>query len=296
MFKFITHRGLLLNLLVALLVGVGLILVALYSLNYFTDHDKVKKVPSTIGKKTEDAIKLIESNGFTVEVLDSLYLEAQPKNTVLKQSPEPDAVVKNGRTIYLTINRSQPPIVEFPNMVGFSKRNAIMYLNTLGLKMGDTTFKPDIAKDAVLEQWYKGQPLKPGTKLFMGSTIDFVLGAGLGDKEMVVPDLAGMTYGEAKSYLNSRNINIGSTPSIGGKITDTANAYIAKQDPEPTSFMNDGSVVSNFIRPGQLITLWLSAKKISRSGVDSVLGIKRPTADDFKKKDDKSDKENKDNL
>jgi eukaryotic-like serine/threonine-protein kinase len=296
MFKFITHRGLLLNLLVALLVGVGLILVALYSLNYFTDHDKVKKVPSTIGKKTEDAIKLIESNGFTVEVLDSLYLEAQPKNTVLKQSPEPDAVVKNGRTIYLTINRTQPPIVEFPNMVGFSKRNAIMYLNTLGLKMGDTTFKPDIAKDAVLEQWYKGQPLKPGTKLFMGSTIDFVLGAGLGDKEMVVPDLAGMTYGEAKSYLNSRNINIGSTPSIGGKITDTANAYIAKQDPEPTSFMNDGSVVSNFIRPGQLITLWLSAKKISRSGVDSVLGIKRPTADDFKKKDDKSDKENKDNL
>ncbi len=295
MFKFITHRGLLVNFLVAFILGIGLIFLALYSLDYFTGHDKVKKVPSTIGKTTEEAKKLIEANGFVVEVLDSLYLEAQPKNTVLKQSPEPDAVVKNGRTIFLTINRTQPPIVEFPNMVGFSKRNAIMYLNTLGLKMGDTTFKPDIAKDAVLEQWYKGQPLKPGTKLFMGSTIDFVLGAGLGDREMAVPDLVGMTFTEAKSSLSSRNINVGSTPSIGGRITDTANAFIAKQDPEPTSFMNDGSLATNFIRPGQLITLWLSAKKVNRSEVDSSLGIKRPTADDFKKKEDKSDKDKKDN-
>jgi eukaryotic-like serine/threonine-protein kinase len=178
MLSFITKRGIGFNLLIAGLLAAILILITLYSLRYFTGHNEETKVPSVIGLQTDDAKRILVNNGFTVEILDSIYSEDGIKNTVTKQSPEANALVKEGRTMYLTVNRMQPPIVEFPNMVGFSKRNAFMYLEKLGLKIGDTTFKVNFAKNSILEQWYQGKPLVSGTKLFMGSKIDLVIASG----------------------------------------------------------------------------------------------------------------------
>jgi beta-lactam-binding protein with PASTA domain len=98
---------------------------------------------------------------------------------VIKQSPEADAVVKAGRTVYLTVNRAIAPEVEMPSLIGFSIKSAQMMLQSLNLKLGDTSYKPDIARNAVLEQLYNGNIIKQGTKIPMGSTIDFVLGSEL---------------------------------------------------------------------------------------------------------------------
>ncbi len=151
----------------------------------------MKKYHHIVGKNVDEARRILENNGFEVEIQDSIYIDSIPKLAVIKQSPDADATVKVNRTIYLTLNRAQPPLVEMPNLVGFSLRNAQMYLENLGLHLGDTTFRPDIAKNAVLEQIYNGQPVKAGTKIFMGSTISFVLGNGVSDLDMAVPDLMG---------------------------------------------------------------------------------------------------------
>ena len=76
------------------------------------------------------------------------------KRSVLKQVPEGDELVKINRTVYLTINRHVPPMVEMPNIVGFSFRNAEMALKNMGLRIGDTTYVTDFAKNSVLEQHY----------------------------------------------------------------------------------------------------------------------------------------------
>ena len=274
-FKFLTRQHFLVNLLAAVLFVAALILFFLWSLGFITKHGAFEKVPSVAGKSLTEATKILEAKGFRIEVQDSLYVDGTAPFAILRQSPEADMLVKTNRTIYLTINRSQPPLVEMPNMVGFSFRNAEMYLKQLGLKLGDTTRKPDIAKDAVLSQMYNGQEIKAGTQIFMGSTVSFVLGSGLGDDEFDVPNIVGMKYAEAVLALRAMNLNPGSVIADGVK--DTLNGYVYKQIPAITTTvrnLNDTTQTytqKNKIREGQSIDLFIGLNKVELPPVDSTV-------------------------
>lgn len=256
MFKFITTKPLWVNLLVVIMLVTLLVLVFFGSLDYITKHGEYEKVPSILGKNVDEARRILESKGFEVQIQDSLFIDTLARLAVIKQSPGAEATVKVNRTIYLTINRAQPPLVEMPNLVGFSLRNAEMYLENLGLHLGDTTFRPDIAKNAVLEQMYSGQPVQAGTKIYMGSTIDFVLGNGIGDLDVAVPNLMGETFSSAKSVMRSMDINF--TPVFDADVTDSANAYVTRQSPPKVTSLANGERRYNRIKPGQNIDIWLS--------------------------------------
>jgi beta-lactam-binding protein with PASTA domain len=232
-----------------------LIVVFFGSLDFMTKHGAYEKVPTVVGKNVEAARKILEDKGFEVEIQDSLYIDTLPKLAVIKQTPEGEATVKVNRTIYLTVNRAQPPLVEMPNLVGFSIRNAEMYLENLGLHLGDTTFRPDIAKNAVLEQLYNGEPIKAGTKIYMGSAIGFVLGDGIGNTELSVPNLVGKRYSEASAILKGMGVNI--TPVFSIDVRDSANAYVTRQDPTQYNEPVPGEKQYNRIKPGQSLNIWL---------------------------------------
>lgn len=262
MFKFLTQRPLWVNILVAVAILTLLILVFFGSLDYLTKHNKYEKVPDVIGQNIDAARKLLENKGFEVEVQDSIYIDTFPKLAVVKQTPESNASVKVNRTIYLTVNRAQPPMVQMPNLVGFSLRNAQMYLENLGLHLGDTTYRPDIAKNAILEQLYEGKPIAAGTKIFMGSTISFVIGNGIGDQQISVPDLIGKKYSQVKSILRGLDVNM--TPVFDPDVTDTANSYVTRQNPTKYAPSADGEKHYNTIKPGQNMDIWFSVRPLAR--------------------------------
>ena len=252
--KFITHRPLWLNIIAGILLGTGLFAVMLLSLNWITHHNKFKTVPSVTGKNYTDASRLLEKAGFDVEIQDSLYSDTTKPMMVLKQVPESDAVVKINRTVYLTISRAVPPMVEMPNLVGYSFRNAEMVLKNLNMRIGDTTFRPDFAKYSVLEQRYSGTVITPGTKVRMGSSISLVLGDGVGEREFAVPDIIGMRFGDAKQMLESSGLGFG---VVMGDITDTLNSFIYWQN--PGRFDDDKKL--QHIRSGQLMDVKLQLEK-----------------------------------
>ena len=256
MFKFITHRPLWVNILVGIVLAIGFFAVILLSLNWLTHHNQSKTVPSVTGKDFTDAKKILENAGFDVEIQDSIYTDTTKPMVVLKQFPESDEVVKVNRTVYLTINRSVPPMVEMPNLVGYSFRSAEMVLNNMNLRVGDTTFKPDFAKNSVLEQHYNGSIITPGTKLRMGSVISFVLGSGVGDREMSVPDIIGWKFGDVLEMLEQNGLVKGSV-NVEPGVTDTLNAYVVRQNPE--RFDEDKKIQR--IRTGQTMDVWLQAEK-----------------------------------
>src|SRR5690606_30660000 len=152
-----------------------------------------------------DAIKKLESIGFDV-VVDSAYDTLAKPLTVLEIQPEFGSTVKRGRSIYLTINKLNPPELEMPNLLNLSLRSAVILLQNNKLIMGDTTFKPDMAKGAVLQQLYKGQPIAAGQKIFQGSTIDLVVGGGYSQTSVLVPNLIDLSFPEAKQILDSLNL------------------------------------------------------------------------------------------
>jgi beta-lactam-binding protein with PASTA domain len=260
MLKLITNRPLWFN----ILVGLGLLVVFFFlfmlSLTWITRHGDAKTVPAVVGKNIKDVEKLLDDKGFETVIQDSVYYDSMPPGIVVKQVPEADQVVKVNRTVYVVINRYVAPDIPMPNLVGYSFRNAEMTLNNLGLKLGDTTFRPDFAKNSVLEQSIQGNVIKPGDKIKVGSRIDLVLGSGLGNEDMAVPKLIGLTLAEAKMTLEANGLVLG-IPMANSDVSDKDNAYIFKQSPSPKT--EDGLRVR--IRPGQMIDVWLQAEPVSDS-------------------------------
>lgn len=255
MFKFVTHRPLWINILSGLLLAAFILFIFIFSLNWITHHDESRTVPFVAGKTFEEAKTIMEKAGFEVEIQDSIYVDTVKPLKVLRQVPEADELVKVNRTVYLTINRAVPPMIEMPNLVGFSFRSAEMEIKNMGLRVGDTVYQSNFAKNAVLEQRYKGDIITPGTKIRMGSTISFILGSGVGNEKFVVPQLVGMRFCDAKAMMESHGLIIGSVMAPG--VADSCNAYISKQNPGRF----DEEKKFQYIRTGQTMDVWLQVEK-----------------------------------
>jgi len=264
-FKFLTTKPLWVNIVAGFVLLLLLLLLFLGSLALLTQHGKTMKIPSVTGLSFADAKKTLQSQGFEVQIQDSVYSDTMPPSLVVKQFPEADDLVKVNRTIYLTINRSHAPFIQMPNLVSMSFRNALMVLHQYGLKMGDTVFKPDFARNSVLDQQFKGETIKPGSSIQQGSAITLVLGNGIGGQEFIVPDLFGLTYLEAKGRLDSAGLTLGAVVRDHDLRDSAAESYVYKQSPE--QFNEQGQ--PNRIHPGQTIDIYLGIQKPVRRA-DSV--------------------------
>jgi len=267
-FKIITHRPLWVNILVGILLALILFSVLLLSLKWLTKHGRSATVPSVTGKKYDDAKSTLKKAGFDVDIQDSIYVDSLPPLTVIRQIPDADEVVKSHRTVYLVINRAVPPMVEMPNLVGYSYRNAEMSLGNSGLRIGDTSYKPDFARNAVKEQLYRGSPIAPGTKIRKGSVISLVLGDGIGKREFLVPVITGMRFCDVKSMLEANGIVIGAI--VGDpSVIDTCNAWVYRQNPE--RYDEDKRPLR--IRSGQTMDVWLQVDKPVKDTTDTPLPL-----------------------
>lgn len=243
----------------AVVAALLLIAAFFFSLSWITRHGDDKQVPSVLGLNIDEATQRLQTMGFNVSVADSVYIDTAAKASVIRQSPQADELVKSGRTVYLTVNRNIAPLVDMPDLRGFSFLSAQLYLQTIGLKLGDTTYTPDIAKNAVKEQLFNNADIAPGTKINMGSAINLVLGDGVSDDVMDVPDLTGMTLSEAHQYLATINVSLGAIV-INTDIHDTAAAFIYKQSPAVFAADSSGAVKKNKISSGQVMDVWLSVQ------------------------------------
>lgn len=243
-----TRRSFRFNLLVVFLLCAALYVVFFVSLSFITRHGAEAKVPMVIDRDVKMAVNELEKMGFEVDI-DSAYDPAKKAYIVLAQMPELNSTVKTGRTIFITVNKAQPPLTPMPNLQNLSFRSAEMILKSNNLILGDTTYRPDIANGAILEQLYKGQAIRPGTMLPQGSRIDLVIGDGLGNTQFNVPDVVGLTYNEAVAMLSGNGLTI--TALWEGDITDSANAIIYNQMPYPQNELG----APNRIRQGDLVDI-----------------------------------------
>lgn len=236
------------NLIIVLALCVGLYILFFTGLGVITRHGSEARVPGVTGKTIGQAAQQLETMGFEVDV-DSAYDPKHKPFVVLSQIPDINSVVKRGRTIFLTINKTQAPSIPMPNLLNLSFRSAEMILKSNKLILGDTTYKPDIAKGAILDQLYKGKPIRPGEMLPQGSHIDLVIGDGLGNTQFNVPDVIGMTYEEAMATLNGTGLQF--TAIWEGSFPDSATAIVYDQMPKA---MNE-LMTPNRIKEGDIVDL-----------------------------------------
>jgi beta-lactam-binding protein with PASTA domain len=270
-FGFITKRPFWVNLLATGALAFLILFIFLQMLSWMTNHGKFLTVPSVVGMKTDEAIKLLETKGFDVNIQDSTYTDTAARGTVLKQLPDPNATVKVNRTVFLVVNRFTLPMIDMPKLEGQSLNFALDMLARTHLKLADTLYRASFMAGVVLEQQLNGVRIPEKTKVQWGSKITLVIGAGLGDEQMLVPGLVGMSFNEAKEILSSNGIELGAVMSYNNMtITDTSSAYVVKQSPER---FNDEHLPI-YIKSGQIMDLTISQQMVELK-TDSTTSIKK---------------------
>ncbi len=179
--RFIFSKTFLIQLVLAAIAVVVIVFLALEWLDYSTNQDQRIKVPDLSRLQLEKVDNELDELDLRYEILDSANFNPDfPRYSVIEQVPAPGQFVKENRKIYLTLNPSGYRKIVVPDLIRKTRRQAEPTLRSLGFEIGDVTYKPDIAKDAVLELRHDGELVEPGDELMKTSKIDLVLGDGSG--------------------------------------------------------------------------------------------------------------------
>jgi beta-lactam-binding protein with PASTA domain len=250
--NFILSKAFLKNLGLAIVILIGVILILLIWLNFYTRHGQARPVPDFYGLSLEEADNLAKKSKLRYQVIDSVYTTLVPRGSIAEQSPKPDFKVKKWRNVVLTINAFNPEMVRVPNLVDLPIRQALAVIESSGLKMGEPKYKPDLSINIVIEQLHNGKNINEGDSLQKGSVIDLVLGKGLSNQRTSVPDLLGMNLEPARKKILLSSLSLGTYvyDNTIRQSEDTLRAFVFKQNPE---YKEDAS-----LQLGSDIYLWLT--------------------------------------
>ncbi len=178
-FRFIFSKTFLIQLVLAAIALVVIAFLVLQWLDSTTNQDQHIEVPDLAKMSLDDVNQKVKEMDLRYEILDSAnYNPDFPRYSVIDQVPEPGQSVKENRKIYLTLNPSGYRKVMVPDLIRRSKRQAEPTLRSIGFEIGEITYKPDFAKDVVLELRHEGVKIEPGDELMKTAKVDIVLGDG----------------------------------------------------------------------------------------------------------------------
>lgn len=105
---FLAAHPVLANLIIIILVAIAGLGIIYLSFAIFTRHGESSVVPGVEKMSYTQAIEILHSKGFKVDIRDSLYKDDEKPGYVIEQFPKSNSVVKPGRKIFLYINAVHP--------------------------------------------------------------------------------------------------------------------------------------------------------------------------------------------
>jgi len=230
--------------LLTILLFTGMI----YGLQTFTKQNQSIEVPDLNNLSLDEVDRLLTQEKLRYKIIDSTYVKSKQAGVVITQYPVSGHQVKEDRKVFLTVNAKSAPKVKMPNLIDKSKRIATNLLENIGLKLGTVKSKPDLAKDAVLEQRLDGNKIEPGKLIDKGTAIDLIVGSGYGTSSYKLPNLKGLTLESAVSTLKSSSLKMGALVA-DQTVIDTATSIVYRQSPQYKSgiYMNTGQSVDLFV-------------------------------------------------
>lgn len=245
--KIVTH----LFLVICLVLLLAFLFLKVF-LPAYTNHGQTVSVPDLEGFEYNRLPNYLEERNLLFEVsLDSGYNAELPAFTVLKQNPQAGSKVKQGRKVYVTLNSKNAPLIKMPNLVNAPLKNAQEILDNMGLIRGEFIYIPDITFNVVLEQRYRGRNIPEGFEIPKGSQIDLVIGDGLGNQILDVPNLIGLDEVDAEFLILGSGLRLG---RINYVQTDTVSSGVIIRQMPPAGAE---------VKTGESIDVWISEVKIN---------------------------------
>lgn len=197
-FSFKTNKYFWVNILVMIVAVVLIVFGVMKWLDVYTRHGEAVVVPDVKGMTVGEAEMLLRNHGLVCVVSDSNYVKNKLAGSILELNPSAGQKVKEGRTIYLTINTLDVPLRLVPDVADNSSvRQAQAKILAAGFKLSENELISG-EKDWVYGVKYKGRQLNMGDKVPVGATLTLLVGDGEtqvqdSDSLEIVEDAAGTT-------------------------------------------------------------------------------------------------------
>lgn len=203
-FSFRQNRFFWINILIMVFVAGGLLFGVLKGLDIYTRHGQAVVVPDVKGMSVGEADKLFRNRGLICVVSDSSYVKNLPAGCILEYNPVAGQKVKEGRTIYLTINTLKVPLKTIPDVADNSSlRQAEARMLASGFKLAEIEYVAG-EKDWVYGVKYKGRQLTIGERVPMGATLTLMVGNG-GDDPLEADSLGTVTSSESEPVSSGKS-------------------------------------------------------------------------------------------
>ena len=225
--------------IIAALAVVGGIAFALMSGMGGPSEDAVG-VPSVIGKTVEEATTEIEGAGLALGNVEEVFDNKVEAGQVISQDPAGGTKKDKGTKVNLTVSKGTQEIA-VPNLVGLTVEEAKKQLTANGLKFtaGPAEYSDDVEKDLIARQ-----DIAPGEKVAKDTTITYY--QSLGSEGVPVPNVVGMSEGNATTTLNNVNLYV----SVESKYSDQPAGTVIAQNPS-SGKLQEGSTVSITVSQGK---------------------------------------------
>jgi eukaryotic-like serine/threonine-protein kinase len=191
-------------------------------------------VPPVAGKDQRAARAALEAVGLTVASKVRLsFSQTVAKDRVVTTDPKPGERLRPGSSVVLVVSKGKEP-VEVPNVTGKSRQEAEEQLRALGFSVDvDEVFSDDVAIGVVMDQTPSS-----GTA-DKGSTVRLTVSKG--PDLVVVPDLRGQTFEQARDALEGLGLKVRKRSFPGGP------GQVLRTDPERGQKVRRGTTVTVYV-------------------------------------------------
>lgn len=198
--------------------------------NFWSTQDIT--VPDVTGKQVEIAKEILSKEHLNVSI-NEIESDEVPVGEVITQTPSGGAVVKENRTIYLTVSKgNQGSEVLMPDLRDLTLDEAKKKLSEIGLTIGSVHY-------AESEKYENGKiisqsPASP-RKVAKGSSVDVIICRKAEKKNDAkngqdAPTVSGMTLDTAMKTLENAGYIVGNVTNLDAS-KDNALAKVVKQSP-----------------------------------------------------------------
>ena len=204
-FSFKTNKYFWVNIIAMIVVMVVMIFGVLKWLDIHTHHGESVVVPDVKGMTVEEATKMFRNHGLVYVISDTKYVKDKAAGIILELKPGAGEKVKEGRTVYLTVNTLDVPLRAIPDVADNSSlRQAQAKLLNAGFKLNQVQLVNG-EKDWVYGVKYQGRQLAAGEDehIDLSDTeckIIAQIGHGYSNKE--IAQKLGFSEGTIRNYLS----------------------------------------------------------------------------------------------
>lgn len=199
------------------------------------------EMPNLVGKKLEDAKKILDSLNLKLEAVIERHDVRFPVGYVIIQNPRPGMKIKEGRRVYLTVSSGEQKI-EVPSLIGKSVRDAKLTLEKYGLRIGDVEydFSNEVPEGAIISQSIPEKTAVPA-----GTPISVVVSIGTAEGKTQVPNLVGLPLSKVEQVLNGAGLRLGKV--IYEPSANVLPNTVIEQFPRAGFYVQKGSSVDVFV-------------------------------------------------